>query len=219
MDVTNIQNGDYMKVASVDFGTGATSFSARVASSTSGGSIELYLDDLESSRNGVCAVTGTGGAQTWRTLPSCAVTGATGVHDLFLRFTGGSGDLFNVNWWKFDGPGANDQSDAGAVDGSAPDGDNDGVDGGSSSAGGTSDGSSGYGGALSGSSSGNGGSGASGAGSSNGGSTTGMEGAAKGGGCSCRVAVDRRVGASAVLALMALGALRWRRRVRRGYEP
>ena len=219
MDVTNIQNGDYMKVASVDFGTGATSFSARVASSTSGGSIELYLDDLESSRIGVCAVTGTGGAQTWRTLPSCAVTGATGVHDLFLRFTGGSGDLFNVNWWKFDGPGANDQSDAGAVDGSAPDGDNDGVDGGSSSAGGTSDGSSGYGGALSGSSSGNGGSGASGAGSSNGGSTTGMEGAAKGGGCSCRVAVDRRVGASAVLALMALGALRWRRRVRRGYEP
>ena len=49
MDVTNIQNGDYIKVKSVDFGTGATSFSARVASSTSGGSIELHLDNLTSS--------------------------------------------------------------------------------------------------------------------------------------------------------------------------
>jgi arabinoxylan arabinofuranohydrolase len=220
MDVTNIQNGDYTKVASVDFGTGATSFSARVASSTNGGSIELHLDDLTSSSIGACAVMGTGGAQTWRTLTSCAVTGATGVHDLFLRFTGGSGDLFNVNWWKFDGPGANDPSDAGAVDGSPSDGDTEGVDSGLSSAGGTSGGSSsGNGGALSGSSSGNGESGASGAGSSsNGASTTGNVSAGNGGGCSCRVAADRRVSASDVLPLMALGALRWRRRVRR-YKP
>ena len=195
---------------------GATSFDARVASNTSGGSIELHLDSLEQHEDRNLRRLGNRRRADLEDAASCTVTSTTGVHDLFLSFTGGSGDLFNFNWWRFDGPGANDQSDAGAVDGSAPDGDNDGVDGGSSSAGGTSDGSSGYGGALSGSSSGNGGSGASGAGSSNGGSTTGMEGAAKGGGCSCRVAVDRRVGASAVLALMALGALRWRRRVRRG---
>ena len=159
---------------------------------------------------------GTGGAQTWKTLSACPVTGATGVHDLFLRFTGGSGDLFNVNWWKFDGPGANDPPDAGALDGSAPDGSNEGVDGGSSSGGGTSGASSsGDGGALSGSS-GSGGSGSSGAGSSgSGASTTGNGSAGNGGGCSCRLAADRRVSASDVLPLMALGALRWRRRVKR----
>jgi MYXO-CTERM domain-containing protein len=215
MDVTNIQNGDYIKVKSVDFGTGATSFSARVASSTSGGSIELHLDNLTSTKSGACTVMGTGGAQTWKTLSSCPVTGATGVHDLFLRFTGGSGDLFNVNWWKFDGPGANDQPDAGAVGGSAPDGGNEGVDAGSSSAGGTSGGSSsGEGGALSGSS-GSGGSGPLGAGNSgSGASPTGVDSAEKGGGCSCRAGVDRRAGASALLPLMALGALRRRRRRR-----
>jgi len=216
MDVTNIQNGDYIKVKSVDFGIGANSFSARVASSTSGGNIELHLDSVTGTTIGTCAVTGTGGAQTWRTLTSCAVTGATGVHDLFVRFTGGSGDLFNVNWWKFDGPGAAAASDAGAVDGSAPDGDTEGVDGGLSSAGDTSGGSSsGNGGALSGSSSGNGGSGTPGAdGSSNGASTTRGESATNRGGCSCRAAADRRAGASALWPLVALVALRRRGRVR-----
>jgi hypothetical protein len=51
---------------------------------------------------GTCDVPGTGGWQTWTTV-SCPVTGATGTHDLYLRFTGGSGYLFNVNWWQFTG--------------------------------------------------------------------------------------------------------------------
>jgi arabinoxylan arabinofuranohydrolase len=29
------------------------------------------------------------------------VAGAVGTHDLYLRFTGGTGFLFNVNWWQF----------------------------------------------------------------------------------------------------------------------
>lgn len=106
MDVTSINNGDYIKVRSVDFGTGATSFDARVAASTSGGSIELHLESLTGASIGTCAIAGTGGAQTWATT-SCTVTSTTGVHDLFLKFTGsGSGALFNFNWWKFGGPGA-----------------------------------------------------------------------------------------------------------------
>jgi MYXO-CTERM domain-containing protein len=100
IDVTQISNGDYIKVKNVDFGTGATSFDARVASAGSGGNIELHLDSQTGTVLGTCTVPGTGGAQTWTT-KSCAVSGATGVHDLFLRFTGGSGNLFNFNWWKF----------------------------------------------------------------------------------------------------------------------
>jgi hypothetical protein len=215
MDVTNIQNGDYIKVRSVDFGAGATSFSARVASSTMGGSIELALDNLTGSRIGACAVAGTGGAQTWETLSPCPVAGATGVHDLFLRFIGGSGDLFNLNWWKFEGPGANVRSDAGAAEGSAPDGSNGavegGVQGGSSSAGGASGGSSD---ALAGSSSGSGG-GTSDAGSSgNGSSSAGIGSAENRGGCSCRAAATRQVGASALLPPMVLIVLGRRRQTR-----
>jgi arabinoxylan arabinofuranohydrolase len=101
MDVCNIENGDYIKVKGVDFGTsGAQTFDARVASNTSGGNIELRLDSTSGTLMGTCAVSGTGGWQTWTT-KSCTVTGATGKHDLYLRFTGGSGSLFNFNWWKF----------------------------------------------------------------------------------------------------------------------
>jgi hypothetical protein len=102
LDVTSINNGDFIKVKGVDFGSGASSFDARVASATSGGNIQLRLDSQTGTLIGTVAVTGTGGAQTWAT-KSCQITGASGTHDLFLVFTGGSGDLFNFNWWKFTG--------------------------------------------------------------------------------------------------------------------
>ncbi|MER5702802.1 family 43 glycosylhydrolase [Micromonospora sp. NPDC002296] len=100
MNVGWIENGDYTKVKGVAFGTGASSFTARVASATSGGTIEMRLDSPTGARVGACAVPGTSGWQTWQTV-SCPVTGASGTHDLYLRFSGGSGYLFNVNWWQF----------------------------------------------------------------------------------------------------------------------
>ena len=104
MDVCNIENGDYIKVKGVDFGSGATSFDARVASANSGGNIEIRLDSPTGTMVGTCAVSGTGGWQTWVT-KSCTVNGASAIHDLYFRFTGGSGSLFNFNWWKFNGSG------------------------------------------------------------------------------------------------------------------
>ena len=101
MNVGWIENGDYIKVKGVAFGTGATSFTARVASATSGGRIELRLDSVSGAVVGTCTVAGTGGWQTWTTV-TCGVNNATGTRDLYLRFAGGSGNLFNVNWWQFD---------------------------------------------------------------------------------------------------------------------
>jgi arabinoxylan arabinofuranohydrolase len=102
MDVTSIGSGDFIKVKGVDFGSSATSFDARVASAGGGGNIEIRLDSQTGKLVGTCAISGTGGAQTWTT-KSCAISGANGVHDLYFVFTGGSGSLFNFNWWKFYG--------------------------------------------------------------------------------------------------------------------
>ncbi|HEX2673877.1 MAG TPA: glycoside hydrolase family 43 protein [Polyangiaceae bacterium] len=99
-DVTSIENNDSIKVESVNFLTGAVSFSARVAAAGAGGSIELHLDSATGTLLGTCAVPSTGGAQKWQTV-SCNVTGATGTKDLFLVFKGGSGSLFNLNFWQF----------------------------------------------------------------------------------------------------------------------
>ncbi len=108
-NVSFIDNGDWIKVKGVGFGTGASSFTARVASATSGGRIELRLGSATGTLVGTCTVPGTGGWQTWTSV-SCPVSGATGTQDLYLRFTGGSGSLFNLNWWQFAGGGSTQTS-------------------------------------------------------------------------------------------------------------
>ena len=98
-----IQNGDYTRYDSVSFTTDMTVFDIRVASATSGGNIEVRLDSLTGQLVGTYPVSGTGGWQNWTTLSS-AVTGLSDKHNLYLKYTGGSGYLFNVNWFRFYNP-------------------------------------------------------------------------------------------------------------------
>lgn len=99
-DIGYIENGDYTVYNNVDFGTGAAGFQARVASSTSGGNIEIRLDSPTGTLIGTCPVTATGDWQTWADA-KCSISEVTGKHNLYLKFTGGSGYLFNFNWFKF----------------------------------------------------------------------------------------------------------------------
>nr|WP_288825476.1 sialate O-acetylesterase [uncultured Clostridium sp.] len=102
-NVGYIENGDNVSYSNIDFGTGAGGFQARVASATSGGNIEIRLDSINGTLIGTCPVAGTGGWQTWTDV-KCNVSGASGKHDVYLKFTGGSGYLFNLNWFKFTAP-------------------------------------------------------------------------------------------------------------------
>jgi arabinoxylan arabinofuranohydrolase len=102
MDLTDLNNGDWVRIVGVDFGTkGARKFTARVASAEPGGSIELRLGGLDGKLVGTCKVENTGGWQTWKDA-SCEVSGATGVQDLYLKFTGGEKPLLNLDYWKFE---------------------------------------------------------------------------------------------------------------------
>jgi len=98
--VTDIDNGDYIKVRSVDFGKGVKSFEAGVASGALGGKIEIRIDSISGPLLGTFDVADTGGWQKWITR-NCTVGEVTGLHDLYFLFTVGDGDLFNFNWWKF----------------------------------------------------------------------------------------------------------------------
>ncbi|WP_152344621.1 carbohydrate-binding protein, partial [Mycobacterium tuberculosis] len=100
LNIGYIQNGDYAVYVGLDFGNGAYDFSVRVASATGGGTIEIRLDSVDGPLVGTCVVPGTGGWQNWTTV-NASVNGASGSHDLYLRFTGGNADLMNVNWFQF----------------------------------------------------------------------------------------------------------------------
>lgn len=100
MNVTGINNGDWIAVGNADFGSGASSFKANVASTT-GGKIEIRLDSATGTLVGTLNVPSTGGMQTWKEVET-TVSNVTGVHRLYLVFTGsGSGNLFNLDYWQF----------------------------------------------------------------------------------------------------------------------
>jgi len=98
-DVGSIVNGSYTYYAGVAM-AGGTAFNARVASAGVGGNIEIRLDSPTGTLIGTCAVPVTGGWQAWTT-QSCSITATTGTHAIYLVYTGGAGNLFNVEWFSF----------------------------------------------------------------------------------------------------------------------
>lgn len=94
-----IENGDYAVYNNINFNN-VTDFQARVASNGGGGNIEIRLDSITGPLIGTCSVAPNGDWQTW-TDAECKVSGASGIHNVFLKFTGGSGYLFNLNWFQF----------------------------------------------------------------------------------------------------------------------
>lgn len=102
MNLTDLGNGDWVKIAGVDFGkNGAKKFSARVAADAHESSIEIRVDGLEGKPLGICKVDDTGGTQTWKTA-SCEISGVSGLHDLYLKFAGGEGNLLKLDHWQFE---------------------------------------------------------------------------------------------------------------------
>lgn len=98
--VTKIEDGDYLTVRSVDFGKGAKSFKASVASASAGGKIEIRLGNSQGELLGTVDVKNTGGWQKWVNVKD-KVKNIEGVHDLCLVFKGSDGEMFNFDWWQF----------------------------------------------------------------------------------------------------------------------
>jgi len=100
LNITSIENGDNAVYENIDFSNGVDGFDAIVASSSSGGTIEIRLDETLGPLIGTCEVTNTGGTQSWA-VQSCNVIETSGFHDVYLIFKGGSGNLFNIDCFKF----------------------------------------------------------------------------------------------------------------------
>jgi arabinoxylan arabinofuranohydrolase len=99
MVLADIHHGDWTAVSGVDFGAGASAFAASVSCMNDGGVIELRLDSPEGPRIGTLQVPSTGGQWSEVTTP---VSGAEGVHDLFLIFKGKPDtELFRLGDWQF----------------------------------------------------------------------------------------------------------------------
>jgi dienelactone hydrolase len=110
--VTEIHNGDYIKLQNVKFdGNTPKQFTARVASGLRGGQIEVRIDSVKGQLLARLEVPGTGGWEKWQTLsvdidPSLSSLHPSPftTHNLYLVFTGRKGPkLFNFDWWQIEG--------------------------------------------------------------------------------------------------------------------
>ncbi len=76
-------------------------FSVRVASGNEGGSIEVVIDSLDGNIVGKFDIGFTGGWDSWQTLETELVP-LSGTKDVYLKFQGKEGALFNLDWFQFD---------------------------------------------------------------------------------------------------------------------
>jgi glucosylceramidase len=85
----------------VDFGGASpTEVSVREASAGGGGTATFYLDSPTGTLISTVTLPVTGGWQNWETVTG-TVSGATGVHDVYIVFAGSSSGIANVNWFQF----------------------------------------------------------------------------------------------------------------------
>ena len=98
-NVGYIHSNDWLKFDDINL-TGMRSFDARVACRFVGGNIELRLGSPTGTLLGSAFVVNTGGNQVYETV-SATINSTNGVNDIYFVFTGGSGFLFNVNWFEF----------------------------------------------------------------------------------------------------------------------
>ncbi|RCX09290.1 glucuronoarabinoxylan endo-1,4-beta-xylanase [Anaerobacterium chartisolvens] len=109
-NVGYIESGDYVRYNNVDFGAGATGFEVTSSSGTSGGKIEIRLDGPYNPTVASISVPGTGSWSNWTEIRQ-DIAAISGKHDLYLYFTGNSGYLFNIDWFRFTGTPAGKKGD------------------------------------------------------------------------------------------------------------
>jgi glucosylceramidase len=91
--------GSYAVYNNINFGTSVSTVKVRTASGGNGGTLEFHLDSPTGTLIATATLPVTGGWQTWQTVTG-TVTGASGVHNLYVVFQGGS-SISNVNWFQF----------------------------------------------------------------------------------------------------------------------
>ena len=89
--IASIDAGDWVAYSQVDFRDGASKLVLQVASSTSGGEIDVVIDGCITGDAGTsigsCSVASTEGLSTFSEL-SCDIEAPGGAHDLCLKFSG-----------------------------------------------------------------------------------------------------------------------------------
>ncbi len=106
-DLRSINNDDWAMYAGVEFGGDdypmiPDSVEISASSASSGGTVEVWLDSIDTGKKiAECNIENTGGSTTYKVF-SAKLDSVSGRHDVYLKFLGtGTQDLFRIRWFKF----------------------------------------------------------------------------------------------------------------------
>ncbi|MBD3316829.1 MAG: carbohydrate-binding protein [Chitinivibrionales bacterium] len=99
-----IDNGDWTRYDNIDLGSGVDRITVSASSNNSGGSIEVRLNSSSGTLLGTVSVSSTGAWGNYETF-SAPLSETSGTKTICLKFTGGSGYLFNLDWVELKGSG------------------------------------------------------------------------------------------------------------------
>lgn len=94
-----IENGDYVLYSNLDFGDGAYSFGGKISGNAC--TMELYLDSMNGTPAATVKFKGTSGFSDYQDI-MFSIPEITGVHNLYVKFTGGEGYLMNADSFIFE---------------------------------------------------------------------------------------------------------------------
>lgn len=96
--VRKIDNGDWIKIREVDFGTnGPASVTIQTLNFKNPGTVEFYLDAMG---NNPFVKVKVDGKQSVQTAEVRGRRPVTGKHDVYILFRGGDEQLFDFDWWQ-----------------------------------------------------------------------------------------------------------------------
>ena len=111
MYVTNVDEGEYIKVRGVDFSKGAKTFRASTAAEKAGGMIEVRVGSATGPLLGLLTIKSTGSMSKFKT-SKCSLASvkhiegsldeSKQVFDLYLKFHCTQESTFNFDWWSID---------------------------------------------------------------------------------------------------------------------
>jgi len=98
-----IAPGDWIAYPDLDFGsaTAARVTTRRASGATTTGTVQYRLDSTTGPIIASVPISNTGGWQTWGSVTTNLAASVTGVHTVFITFTGAGGEFANLNWFQF----------------------------------------------------------------------------------------------------------------------
>lgn len=100
--LSDIHNGDYTQLRSVDFGDSVSTVSVMVQSTKAGGRIELRAGNTSGGVYATIKIPDTGGEWQLVTAEVSRASSLKGVKDICFKYCGtGTASMFNFDWWQF----------------------------------------------------------------------------------------------------------------------